>query len=480
MNPERRKKERRLWCVMAVTACVCCASFFVYAEAGILVLNVEDAHKRPVSGVQIGVEGDGGTAVTDDHGKARIRLAAQNKENDFVFLRILKSHPGRHLVMLSPWDARIQVPSFENKSENFVRVVLVESGDRAALENGNFLAALTAKINRANAPKTAENERRREDPKASLTAVAKQYGLDPEELDKAIRAWGAKTVDPYEAGLAALYQRNYPEASRKLSESLDLRQREFARARGNVSDAAFFLGQSLYREGKYMDAAAAYQKAANLDEEDGLILSNLGLSLTRAADYANAELALRHALRAYQQKLGQDDPAIVIVQDNLANLLRAKGDYAGAESLYLSSLATSEKAFGPYSPVVATTLNNLAGLVEESKGDYPRAEQLYERALDINERVLGSEDPAVATNLTNLARLLSRANGDFVTAERLLRRALAIDQKAFGSEHPDVGEDMSNLAAVLSAKRDYAGAISLLQKALAIDREVLGADHPDV
>src|SRR5437667_9234834 len=111
MTCERRRKVGRIWCLITVTACVCCASIIVYAEAGVLVVDVEDARNRPVSGVQIGVEGDGGSTVTDDHGKARIRLAAQNKANDFVFLRILRSPPGRHLVMLSPWDARIQVPS---------------------------------------------------------------------------------------------------------------------------------------------------------------------------------------------------------------------------------------------------------------------------------------------------------------------------------------------------------------------------------
>jgi len=51
----------------------------------------------------------------------------------------------------------------------------------------------------------AGKEERQEDPKANLAAAAKQYGLDPEELNKAIRSWGEKTTDTYEAGLAALY-----------------------------------------------------------------------------------------------------------------------------------------------------------------------------------------------------------------------------------------------------------------------------------
>jgi hypothetical protein len=124
----------------------------LWAETGVLVVNVQDEHRQPIFGVQIGVEGDGGSAVTDDHGKARIRLAPQNKQKDWVSLEILKSPPGKDLVMVSPWDSWISVPSFENESENFVTVVVVEFRDRAALEDGSVLAALTAKINKPNAP----------------------------------------------------------------------------------------------------------------------------------------------------------------------------------------------------------------------------------------------------------------------------------------------------------------------------------------
>ena len=75
-----------------------------------MAVNVQDVHKHPVAGLEIGVEGDGGSAVTDDHGKARIRLAVQNKQKDWVSLQILKSPRGKDLVMVSPWDSRTQVP----------------------------------------------------------------------------------------------------------------------------------------------------------------------------------------------------------------------------------------------------------------------------------------------------------------------------------------------------------------------------------
>jgi hypothetical protein len=209
---------RRLFRLVLLGASLCAAGGVAWAELGVLVVHVEDVQRRPISGVQIGTEGDGGSAITGDDGKARIPLAKQTKEKGWVSLQILNSPPHKDFVMVSPWDYRTVVPSFENESENFVKVVVVQRGDRAALENGTVLAAATAQINKANAPKIADKQAPQEDPKANLAAVAKQYGLDPSDLDNAIRSWGEKTTDPYQAGLAALYRRKYPAASTQLKE----------------------------------------------------------------------------------------------------------------------------------------------------------------------------------------------------------------------------------------------------------------------
>ena len=445
-NPVNDEKWQRFCAALALVVGLCLANA-VWAESGILVVNVQDVHMRSVGGVEIGVEGDGGSGVTDDHGKARIRLAAQNKQKDWVTLQIMKSPPGRDLVMVSPWDSRTPVPSFENESENFVRVVVVEFRDRAALEDGSVLAALTAKINKANAPKTVEKERHEEDPKANVAAVAKQYGLDPEELDRAIRSWGEKTTDPYEAGLAALYQRNYPAASAQLKESLQNREGKLAVNQKAVEDAAFFLGQSLYEEGKYKESARAYQRCIQLKPDDGALLNNLGGSLTQAGDYAGAEPLLERALAIDEKALGTDHPEVAATLNNLASLLQAKGDYAGAEALYRRALAIDEKALGTDHPYVGNALNNLASLLQV-KGDYAAAEPLYRRALAITEKALGPDHPEVATSLSNLASLL-QAKGDYAGAKPLYRRALAIDERALGLDHPSTKTIRTNLQALI-------------------------------
>src|SRR5271167_3357155 len=286
--------------LIIILASLCLACPAAWAETGILVLHVKDVQQHPVAGLQIGVEGDGGSGTTDPKGKARIKLAPQTTVKGWVSLQIERSPPGKDWVMVSPWERRTLVPSFENESENFVEVVVVQRGDRAALESGTVLKAAVQQINKANAPKSAEKQAAQENPKANLEAVAKQFGLSPDDLDKAIKAWGAKTTDPYDAGLAALYARNYDKATTDLQDSLKQREEKLASDQAAdqkaVADAAFFLGQSLYRQGKYKESAVAYRRCLQIRSDDAMVLNNTALSLDEAGDYAGAEPLMRRAL----------------------------------------------------------------------------------------------------------------------------------------------------------------------------------------
>jgi tetratricopeptide (TPR) repeat protein len=461
-----------------LAALLCLASSSLWAESGVLVVHVKDVQRHPISGVQIGVEGDGGSSITGDDGKARIRLAKQTREKGWVSLQILSSPPHRDFVMVSPWDYRTVVPSFENESENFVEVVVVQRGDRAALESGTVLAAATAQINKANAPETANKRALQEDPKANLAAVAKQYGLSPDDLDQAIRAWGAKTTDPYEVGLAALYQRNYAKASAQFSDSLRGREEKLEVDQKAVADAAFFLGSSLIEEGKYRESATALQRCLQLRPDDAIVLNYLEVSLTLAGYYAAAEPLSRRALAIDEKALGPDHPEVGTALGNLASLLQNKGDYAGAEPLFRRALDIYKKALGPDHPLVATALGNLALLLKD-KGDYAGAESLFRQALAIDEKTLGPDHPGLAIDLGILAALLEH-KGDYAGAEPLYRQALAIDEKALGPDHPSVARDMNNLAGSLWHKGDYAGAERLFRRALEIKQKVLGPDHPSV
>lgn len=455
------------------------------AERGFVLVQVQDAQHRPVGGVEIGIEGDAGSRVTGNDGKAQLALGAGAKAGDGLTLSIMRSPPGKDLVMFSPWDSRAQVPSFEDKPDNLVRVYVMERGDRAALESGSVVAALAAKIDKANAPTSSNDQATRKDPKVNLNAVAKQYGMSPYDVDQAIRAWGAKTTDPYEAGLAALYERDLSQASAQLQASLKQREeklktdrRAVAQDRKQVADAAFFLGYSLYEQGKYRKSAQAYERCLQIESDDPYVMNNAALSMEGAGDYAGAEPLYRRALAIQEKSLGPDHPDVATTLNNLAQLFEDKGDYGEAEPLSRRALAIHEKALGPDHLSVAIDLNNLAGVLYDN-GNFAEAEPLFRRSLAIREKALGPNHPGVATALNNLAELL-QAKGDYAGAEPMFRRVLAIDVKVLGPDHPEVASALGNLAMLLQTKGDLAGAEPLYRRALTIDEKALGPNHPSV
>jgi len=433
------------------------------AEQGMLVVHVRDVKDRPLIGVEIATEGDGGTGKSDPKGKARIRLASQTRPGHRVTLQIVTAPGKRDLVFISPWDRTAQVPPFDNESNNYVPTVVADRADQELLRDSRGVKALAANINKANTPQgigeakgggESEEERRQR----SLREVAQYYGFAPADVDAAIREWGRKTTDPYEVGLAALYERDYPKAAKQLSDSLEMRKKEevqaqqaVEQAQAKTADAAFFLGQTLYAQGRYREAVPTYREAMARRGDDPVTLNALALSLFQTADYAGAEPLYRRALAIWEKALGPEHPSVATGLNNLAVLLKTQGDYRGAEPLYRRALAIREKALGPEHPEVATSLNNLA-LLLKAQGDYQGAEPLFRRALAINEKALGPEHPVVATSLNNLASLL-QDKGDYPGAEPLYRRALAINEKILGPMHPATRTIQKNLESNLAAQQ---------------------------
>jgi len=289
------------------------------AEQGVLVVHVQSTGGRPLAGVVLATKGDGATGpATDVAGKTRIRLAPPTRVGSRVTLQVIKAP--KDYVFISPWDAAANVPPFENESENYVSVVLAERGDRAMLENGTAIVALAAQINQASAPRAVGEKTTEERRREALGEVARSFGLAPEEVDKAIRALGERTKDPYEKGLAALYEKEYPEASQLLAQSLSQRRAAAETAAREAGGAAFFLGSALYDQGRYGESVEAYREALAYQPEDTTVMNNLGLSLHEAGDYAGAEPLFRRALGIREKALGPEHPSTRIVRKNLEDL----------------------------------------------------------------------------------------------------------------------------------------------------------------
>jgi tetratricopeptide (TPR) repeat protein len=477
---EHRSHQR---IALLIILCTCAAPRSL-AERGFVFVEVQDAQGHPVRGIELKIGVLGAPSTTGNDGAAKLSLSAETVEGELVSLILVHSPSGTDYVLNSPWDGRIPVPAFEDKPENFVEVVVVKRGDRAVLENGSVLASLAAAINKANAPRSVKSQDAPLDPKASLEAVARQYGLTADDIDHAIRDWGAKTTDPYDAGMAALYERNYPKAVANLQDSLTKREVELAAAQGTeqaqrrVAGAAFFLATALYHQGRYRESAQAAEKCLSLRSDDPRVLTAAGASFEAAGEFGKAEPLLRKALAIDEKTLGSNTLGVANDLNSVGHLLVDKGDYVGAEKLFRRAMAINENALGPGSTVVADSLVDL-GNISMIRGAYSEAQSLFRRALKIREDAFGPDDPTVTVTLASLGSLLD-VMGDFTSAEPLLQRALAIDEKALGPDHPTVAIHLTNLATLLAHRGDIVAAEPLYRRALGIREKALGPDHPAV
>ena len=289
---------------------------------------------------------------------------------------------------------------------------------------------------------TEANTRSESDPPLApqAEAQAEALGFTPEQLTQAIDKWAKSSEDLYERGLAALYERRYPEASGLISESIPSPP-------GKFIDRYVPLARAEYEQGHYAAAESALRTVLQVHEDDPLVLNNLGVVLLAAGRYSEAEPLLNRALAIDKVGLGPDHPDVATDLNNLAALYYYQGKYAAAEPLQQRALKIGEKALGPDHPKVATRLNNLAMLYDE-QGKYAAAEPLQERALKIDEKALGPDHPDVARDLNNLALLYDK-QGKYAAAEPLYQRALKIDEKALGPDHPKVGTLAEKLAHIL-------------------------------
>jgi len=453
--------------LVLLAAWLYCSATVAWAESGKILVLVQDAQKRPVRGVEIGVEGGGGANVTGDDGKALLALTKDTSENDWISLQIMHSPPGKDIAMLSPYDNRVLVPSFKNKAENFVRVVVIQRGDLGMLQNGTVMKEFAERINKATtiARSADKSPLPQEDPRA---AVAKQFGIGADEVDKAIRAWGATTTDPYDVGLAALYERNYSKATADLQASLKQREEKLSSDQNAVLEAAFFLGQSLSGEGRHNDSVTAYERClaivqlSNNRPAEGLILLRLG----QANNLVNTKESHEKAVRYFTQALPLFEGAsasfnrantlwgLGTAADLLGRIDQARNAYSEALSLF--------RELRDVRPEGRLLLR--IGEIEDAAGNPRKAIEYYEQAAPI----LKSPGDELSEGLTLMKLGMSRdAIGEPARAIEAWRAAIPVwsaakDRQSEATAHLKIGQ-------IFLRNQDWEGSLAEDREALKLE-----------
>ena len=468
------------------------------AAQGILVVQVSDLKGAPIPRVQLATKGDGSIGPpTDTAGRTRISLAAQTKPQTIVALTIVSAP--KDLVFISPWDNQVRVPPFENESQNFASVVLADRADRALLENGKVVVSVVSKLNLSTAPKDAGNQpaERRAD---ALRQTAATLGVQPSELDTAIRAYGPRANDPYDKGMVALYAGDMANATERLTAALKQREERLEAGKRDAADAAFFLAQALYRQNQYAQAVAMYRKALAYRPGDPATTNNLALALLHTGDYVAAAPLLQLAVATIEAASGPNDPEVVFALNNVGAVLFAKGELVAAENVFRRGLTIRQAALGASDVRTANSMTNVASVLL-AKNEDAAAESLLLAAQDVFARAsrdpdtMGQmsrqqEQPAVvgagalgAPGLVSVRlnqAILARHRGRLDEAKTTAQDVLRDQTQTFGPRHPGTALALQVLAQVELAARDAAAAADHFERAIDNRQSVVGADHPAI
>ena len=213
--------------------------------------------------------------------------------------------------------------------------------------------------------------------------------------------------------------------------------------------------------------------------ERGRVVAGLPHVLFHAEDLGlpNEALALRGAVSAVEEVLGEGHPDTLASRNNLAVAYESAGRLGEAIPLFEEVLADRVRVLGDDHPDTLTSRGNLAAAYY-SAGRVGEAIALFEEVLADRVRVLGEDHPDTLVSRNNLAYAYESA-GRLGEAITLYEQVLADRVRVLGADHPDTLVSRNNLAYAYRAAGRLGDAIPLYEQVLADRVRVLGDDHPD-
>ena len=171
---------------------------------------------------------------------------------------------------------------------------------------------------------------------------------------------------------------------------LDEAMREFRRVtdlRADDAPARFFIGLALMRQGKWDDAAVAFEECCAQPGARPAALHNLAYALERLGQYDKAQIALDEAIR----RGGAKDPRI---QTSLGVVALRTGDVAAADAALsaarpLFGTRTPTAAWFHYAALTAALLGDLdraLAILSEGVGIHPHSATLHNNLAAVHER----------------------------------------------------------------------------------------------
>ena len=165
--------------------------------------------------------------ITDERGKKPpgVTIEAGEADADGWFpLKFVKGKNAGDPILIWPFDGMTKLPAGP--------VIVIQRGNKKALENRHVVAAIAASMLLGGAPDT---------------------GLDPKSILEL-----SQSTDAFEKGVGLLFAKKSAEAADPLAQALKERQRQLTPFASEIYPAAVLYGQALTAEKKYDAAAVAF------------------------------------------------------------------------------------------------------------------------------------------------------------------------------------------------------------------------------
>ncbi len=278
----------------------------------------------------------------------------------------------------------------------------------------------------------------------------------------------------------------YEEALTHLRQAYDLARAHFAQGHPDRISICTALADVLDRMGRRTEAQSLLEEgrpdmelcAAQKHPAAAVWLSKWGLFQNAAGHFAEAEEALRKALRLSEEIFGAGHPEHSHELRNLAMVRAARGDYAEALSLASQALQADEAAFGPHHPTTSNARYALAQ-IWILNGESPKAQAALQQVIEDDAAFLAPDHPELAEDRMALSRALDGL-GQYREAEQAARQALDVFAVKYEKTHPETQAGLVFLAHLLNRQAREEEALPLLNQAIEAMLQTLPETHPDL
>jgi tetratricopeptide (TPR) repeat protein len=291
-----------------------------------------------------------------------------------------------------------------------------------------------------------------------------------------IRAW-IKIIS-----LVIDYRGNTQEAARIL-ELADAQLSRLERAPDLEAAVESARGQMLYRDGQYLAAKEAFDRAVAIAERASLnnrriYLGNLSVIHISLLELDEAQQINDALYPEVVEEFGPDHPNVADVLWEMARIAERRSDNENAIDLQRQTIDIFSAAYGHDHPMLATLYQGLGWNLKEF-GEFEEAHEVLNISLEIIDARPDDVEFFVQASVFNTLGDLYVSQDLDPQAREAFQRSIEIWESE-NPGNPQIVGPLSNLGMLENRQGRFDSAFEICQRVLEIDEASLSANHPDL